>query len=116
MRTTMKKINKFSAFLICSLFAAACTYEFPDFVEEPTQGEADFTKMISVGNSLTAGFMNGALYTASQDNSFVSIISAQMQLIGGSSTFNQPSVNSVNGCYNPSGGCTAGRLYLKIGG
>lgn len=111
----MKTINKFSAFALCSLFAAACTYDFPEITEEPTQGDADFTKMISVGNSLTAGFMNGALYTASQDNSFVAILAAQMKLVGGGETFNQPSVNSVNGCYNPADGCTAGRLYLKIG-
>jgi hypothetical protein len=112
----MKTINKFSAFVICLLFAGACTYDFPEFQEEPTQGEADFTKMISVGNSLTAGFMNGALYTESQNNSFVSTLATQMALVGGSSTFNQASINSTNGCYNPSGGCTAGRLYLKISG
>lgn len=112
----MKTINKISAFVICLLFAGACTYDFPEFQEEPTQGEADFTKMISVGNSLTAGFMNGALYTESQNNSFVSTLATQMALVGGSSTFNQATINSTNGCYNPSGGCTAGRLYLKISG
>jgi hypothetical protein len=116
MRTTMKTINKFSAFVICLLFAGACTYDFPEFQEEPTQGEADFTKMISVGNALTAGFMNGALYTASQDNSFVATLAAQMELVGGGATFNQPTVNSDNGCFNPAGGCTQGRLYLKISG
>lgn len=112
----MKTINKFSVFVICLLFAGACTYDFPEFQEEQTQGEADFSKMISVGNSLTAGFMNGALYTESQNNSFVSTLAAQMALVGGSSTFNQATINSTNGCYNPSGGCTAGRLYLKISG
>ncbi len=112
----MKTLNKFSAFIICFMFAAACTYDFPEVIEAPTQGTADFTKMISVGNSLTAGFMNGALYTESQNNSFVSTLATQMALVGGSETFNQPTVNSANGCFNPSGGCTAGRLYLKISG
>jgi hypothetical protein len=108
----MKNRNKISALMMTALFAGACTYDVPQLEEKPTQGTADFTKMISVGNSLTAGFMNGALYTESQNNSFVSIIARQMQEVGGSATFNQATVNSTNGCYNPTGGCTAGRLYL----
>ena len=110
----MKTINKFSAGVTCLLFAAACTYDFPEETNKPTQGTADFTKMISVGNSLTAGFMNGALYPESQNNSFVSIIANQMKEVGGSATFNQPTVTGPNGCSNPGGGCTAGRLYLKL--
>ena len=40
-----------------------CQYEFPEEVmQEPNPGETDFTKMIAVGNSITAGFMDGALY------------------------------------------------------
>lgn len=102
--------------MLTALFAGACTYDVPQIEETPTQGTADFTKMISVGNSLTAGFMNGALYEASQANSYPSIIAAQMTLVGGG-TFNQPTFaagTNPNGCYDPKTGCTAGRLYLKI--
>jgi hypothetical protein len=104
--------NKFLITLLAAFVVGACTYEFPEKVE-PTLGEVDFTKMVSVGNSLTAGFMDNALYKASQDNSFPAIIAKQAALLGGGS-FTQPTVNSTNGCSNPAGGCTQGRLYLRL--
>lgn len=107
----MRNSKKYFA-LVFGMMAGACTYDFPE-TTEPTAGEADFTKMISVGSGLSTGFMNGALYTAGQDASFVRIMAQQMQIVGGG-TFAQPDVNSEVGCYNPAGGCTAGRLYLKI--
>lgn len=107
----MRNSKKYFA-LALSMMASACTYDFPE-TAEPTAGEADFTKMISVGSGLSTGFMNGALYTAGQDASFVRILAQQMQVVGGG-TFTQPDVASENGCYNPAAGCTAGRLYLKI--
>lgn len=103
--------NKLLIFGLATLTFAACTYDFPE-TAEPTTGEADFTKMVSVGNSLTAGYMDGALYATSQANSFPSIIAQQAALVGGGA-FSQPTVTSANGCYNPTGGCTQGRLILK---
>ncbi|HEY5748485.1 MAG TPA: hypothetical protein VIU12_20590 [Chryseolinea sp.] len=107
----MRNSKKYFA-LAFGMMAAACTYDFPE-TTEPTAGEADFTKMISVGSGLSTGFMNGALYTDGQDASFVRILAQQMQALGGG-TFTQPDVDSEVGCYNPAAGCTAGRLYLKI--
>jgi hypothetical protein len=109
MKTNMK--NKILYSLLTAFAVSACTYDFP-VQEEPTLGEVDFTKMVSVGNSLTAGFMDGALYANSQNNSFPSIIAAQAELLGGG-VFTQPTITSVNGCFNPAGGCTQGRLVLK---
>ena len=111
----MKTRNKFSAILLSVLFTGACTYDFPEGAQ-PTAGDADFTKMVVIGSSMTAGFMNGALYTESQNNSFAATLAAQMALVGGGSTFNQATINSTNGCFNPGSGCTAGRLYLKVAG
>lgn len=108
---TMKTINKSLLVLLTFFIAAACTYEFPE-TPQPQAGQADFTKMIAVGNSLTAGFMNNALYTAGQNASFVKIMAKQMETVGGGA-FNQADIGSVNGCSNPGGGCTQGRLYLK---
>jgi hypothetical protein len=104
--------NKFMIALIASFAVGACTYDFPEAVE-PTLGNVSFDKMVSVGNSLTAGFMDNALYSASQSNSFPSIIARQAALLGGG-VFLQPTVTSANGCSNPAGGCTQGRLYLKL--
>lgn len=90
------------------------TYKLPE-VAKPSAGTTglDFTKMVSVGNSLTAGFMNGALYTAGQTNSYPAIIAGQMALAGGG-TFNQPDIASVNGFFGLAGPTVLGRLRFKI--
>lgn len=115
----MKNRNRYTvALLACLTFAGACSYEFPE-AEKPTSGEADFSKMVVVGSSLSAGFTNGALYTAGQDNSFVKIMADQMAMVGGGE-FNQPDINAVNGFYGVAAGMppipdgtVLGRLYLK---
>ena len=108
----MKNIKYYlSAALLILL--AGCQYEFPeDVIEQPGSGEADFTKMVAVGNSLTAGFMDGALYDRGQENSFVSILAMQMKEAGGGE-FNAPDINSENGFYTMGpNGTILGRLIL----
>ena len=92
-----------------------CQYDFPDEINEnPNSGQADFTKMISVGNSLTAGFMDGALYDRGQENSFVVILAEQMKAAGGGE-FNSPTINSENGYFSEGpGDSILGRLVLTI--
>src|SRR5882724_5813959 len=70
----------------------------------PNAGNADFTKYVAIGNSLTAGFQAGALFTAGQQNSFPKMLSKQFSWAQDPTglttlTFNQPDINSVNG-YN----------------
>src|SRR5690554_6116194 len=55
-------------------------------------GEADFSKFVAVGNSLTAGYTDGALFIESQLNSFPNILAGQFALAGGGE-FNQPLMN-----------------------
>jgi len=120
----MKKHIKYTS-LFLLLLASACKQDVIDLQEPttetvtpetPSKGTADFTKFISIGNSLTAGFQAGALFTAGQQNSFPAIMAKQFQSVGGSTTFNQPDINSVNG-YNssfsdPAHGIILGRLIL----
>lgn len=54
-----------------------------------TSGSADFSKYVAVGNSLTAGFSDGALFSEGQDKSFPNTLSQQFALAGGGA-FNQP--------------------------
>lgn len=61
-----------------------------------TAGTADFSKFVSIGNSLTAGFSDGALYKVAQENSMPSIMAQQFALAGGGS-FTQPLMNDNNG-------------------
>ncbi len=58
-----------------------CEPAFED--QSPDPGEADFTRYVAIGNSLTAGFTNNALYREGQLRSFPNLLSQQMQDAGG---------------------------------
>ncbi|ELR68048.1 hypothetical protein C900_01184 [Fulvivirga imtechensis AK7] len=107
----MKNFKKYIGLSLATALLWSCTYDAPEKVE-PTSGSADFSKVVAVGNSLTAGFMDAALYDAGQNSSYAAIVALQMQAVGGGD-FNIPMTGSDVGCYNPAGGCTAGRLVLK---
>ena len=57
-----------------------------------TAGSADFSNYVSLGNSLTAGFTDGALFQASQTLSMPNLLSQKFSLAGGGS-FSQPLTN-----------------------
>lgn len=115
----MKKYFK-SYILITALLVAGCQQEIAELAPpaEPTgePGSADFTMFVSVGNSLTAGFQAGALFTEGQNNSYPSIMAKQFAIVSENDEFNQPDINSVNGYNstysNPAGGIIRGRLVL----
>ena len=63
-----------------------------------TNGSVTLTKYVSLGNSITAGYMDGALYNSGQANSFANLLGQQFQISGvGGGAFNQPDINSENG-------------------
>jgi len=74
-------INKFFVvlFLLGFLFLAC---EDKTDLTEPNDvvntGDADFSKLVSIGNSLTAGYQSSALYKSSQDFSYGKIIADQV--------------------------------------
>lgn len=82
------------------LFAAlavtlvACEPKIDEF--EATPGTADFSKYVSLGNSLTAGYADGALYHSAQMNSYPAIIASQLTKVGGGN-FVQPVVTGEYG-------------------
>ena len=45
-------------------------------------GSADFSNYVSIGNSLTAGFTDNALFIASQENSYPNILSQKFAMAG----------------------------------
>ncbi|WP_115461360.1 SGNH/GDSL hydrolase family protein [Winogradskyella aurantiaca] len=55
-------------------------------------GTADFSTYVALGNSLTSGFTDNALFRASQFNSYPNIMAEKMALVGGGA-FNQPLTN-----------------------
>ena len=59
---------------------------------ELTSGSADFTNYVAIGASFTAGFTDGALFKAAQENSFPNILHQQFSKVGGDN-FTQPLTN-----------------------
>ncbi len=98
-------------FLWVLLMFSACSSE-DDLIDqrkednpEPTTptltgdpGTANFSKYVSIGNSLTAGLMDAALYTTGQISAFPNILAEQFKIEGiGGGTFNQPDIAASNG-------------------
>ncbi len=113
--------------LTAQFFLLACKqYKFPDPTPAPgtpggttvTAGTADFTRYVSVGNSLTAGFMDNALYLEGQQNSYPAIMASRMALVtgtGAGGAFNQPLLpagNGTNGAPIGAGGAGRGRFAV----
>jgi hypothetical protein len=81
--------------LVASVSLWACQPEINEF--EPSKGNADFSVYMSAGNSLTAGFSDGALYRSGQENSFTAILAKQFEAVGRQGTFKIPYINSEDG-------------------
>jgi lysophospholipase L1-like esterase len=119
MKNTMIKNIKYWS-LGTALFLGACTYEAPEAplspyeAVNPSAGDANFEKFISIGNSLTAGFIDGALFNDGQKNSFPALLANRFAMVNGGKPFNQPDINSQNGFFQVGpGGVILGRLKLS---
>ncbi|SDG78322.1 GDSL-like Lipase/Acylhydrolase [Psychroflexus sediminis] len=67
--------------------------EEPEATEEFTQGSANFSTYVALGNSLTAGFMDGALYKIAQENSMPALLAERFSTLADGGTFTQPLMN-----------------------
>ena len=68
-------------------------YDIPVEAEIPlSSGNANLTTFVSVGNSLTAGITDGALFIAGQTYSFPNLLSQKFAMAGGGN-FTQPLTN-----------------------
>ena len=125
----MKKFKSIILTVAFSLVFFACEQEMTELkpnVYNPAgtpsgdSGSADFSKFVTIGGSFTAGLMDGTLNTSGQMHSVGKMINNQLQLAGGSSTFNQPDINSENGYLGPGPDGVAGtsddqgKTYLTI--
>jgi hypothetical protein len=79
-----------------------------------TSGTANFSKFVSVGNSLTAGYSDGALFIDGQATSFPNILSQQFALAGGGN-FTQPLMkDNLGGLLLGGNQITSNRLFLSF--
>jgi len=78
-----------SLVLVLALITSCKDYQDLD-VEPVDTGDADFSSYVAVGNSLTAGFQNNALYQSGQQYSFPNLIARQ---VNQSESFDQPLIS-----------------------
>ena len=57
-----------------------------------TAGASDFSKYIALGDSMSAGYCDNALFIAGQNNAYPNILSQQFSMVGGGS-FSTPMMN-----------------------
>lgn len=77
----MKKILFQTVIMAMILGFYACK---PNLSEtDINRGSADFTRYVAVGNSLTSGYADGALYKSGQENCFPNMLATQFKLVGG---------------------------------
>lgn len=110
----MKKILISTVAVSALLFNISCDTDFDQDVSNivVTKGDADFSKFVSIGNSLTSGYRDGTLYLDGQNESFPSMIAQQMQLAGGGA-FKQPLMpNNIGGFIGLPG--FSGKLNLQV--
>jgi lysophospholipase L1-like esterase len=108
--------NKFIYLAILAAGFAACEPEFENEVNaDYSAGEADFSVYVAVGNSLTAGYMDGTVSRVGQTYSYPNLLAKQFALVGGGE-FTQPSyaddVNNLGGLML--GGIPIGNTRLVI--
>ena len=110
----MKKIIISSLAVVSLLSVTSCKTDFETDMSkiQVTSGEADFSKYVALGNSLTSGYRDGTVYLDGQLESYPAMIAEQMQKAGGG-TFTQPLVpDNIGGFANIPG--FKGKLTLQV--
>jgi hypothetical protein len=116
----MKKNLKYIVLGLATVGLVACNEEYevfaPEAAAELSAGSADFSTYVAVGNSLTAGYTDGALFAASQQNSFTNILATNFSLVGGGE-FKQPLMSdNIGGMLLGETQITANRLVFNGSG
>ena len=115
------KNYKYIGLCLLALGFASCDVNneldaIPEEMVEEVQLNAnglDFSKYVSIGASFTAGFTDGALFKAAQENSFPNILATKFKAAGGGD-FNQPLMNDNIGGLLFGGNVIQGsRLYFN---
>ena len=113
-------IKNFKWLLLVAATFVACNNNNEDLVVyntsdglAPTAGTANFAKYVSLGNSLTAGYSDSALFKAGQEGSYPNILASLFATVGGGS-FSIPYMADNKGGLLLGGTQVAGtRLYFN---
>ena len=111
----MKNLSKILIATSLVVFAS-CEPDFDEPIEDivVSSGDANFSKYIALGNSLTSGYSDGALFSSGQINSYPNMLATQFAMAGGGS-FAQPLMpDDIGGFNGPAPYFADGRLRLVI--
>jgi len=97
----MKKIFKTFAFIAGVVLILSACDEYNELTAPPPAdaGNADFSRFVTIGNSLTAGYQSSSLYKTAQEYSYGKLIANVMEV-----SFAQPLVDDPG---------TGGRLEIE---
>ncbi len=113
----MKNYIKYLPFL--ALGVISCEPELDNPVDEIgfySKGDTDFSNYVALGNSLTAGYADGALYLTGQENSYPNIMAQQFAKVQETQMFNQPLVmDNAGGLLLAGTQIAANRRVLAVG-
>lgn len=117
------KNYKYIALFLLSIGIISCENNDFDPIEEEilpqvelNKNGLDFSKYIAVGASFTAGYTDGALFKAAQENSFPNILASKFSMAGGGE-FNQPLMSDNIGGFVAGGNAVQPpRLYFNGAG
>jgi hypothetical protein len=110
-------MKKIFLILISFAFLTACERKIDEFA--PNANGVNFSKFVAIGNSLTAGYADGALYTGikiGQDASIANIIAQQLGTVGNQG-FTQPLMPTADGVgvtMTPAGPYFTTKMVLKF--
>ena len=115
------KNYRFLAVGLLALGIVSCEPDLDNPIDETgdvyANGEADFTHYVALGNSLTAGYADNALYITGQTNSYPNILAGQFALTQETDEFTIPYMNDNAGGLLLSGDPLPGfnnRLVLAV--
>ncbi|MFA8299232.1 MAG: hypothetical protein ACEPOV_03635 [Hyphomicrobiales bacterium] len=94
--------------ILLSLTLISCKPTLKEY--KPDSAAVDFSSYLAVGNSLSAGFCNGALYKDRQQYAFPNILAEQLEYVGRKGVFKQPYLDYPDGIRADE---VDGKLYLS---
>ncbi|MCG9971509.1 SGNH/GDSL hydrolase family protein [Christiangramia crocea] len=111
--------NYFKYMAILALGIVSCEPELENSIEDAdfySSGEADFSNYVALGNSLTAGYADGALYISGQENSYPNILAEKFAITQETNGFTQPLVNdNIGGLLVGGSQIAKPRYVLSVG-
>ncbi|QED38052.1 G-D-S-L family lipolytic protein [Antarcticibacterium arcticum] len=112
-------IKYFKYLPVIALGFLACEPELQNPIDESgyyTAGGADFSTYVALGNSLTAGYADGALYITGQENSYPNILAGQFAKVQQTNAFTQPLMaDNAGGLLAGGNQITSNRRVLAVG-